>query len=168
MSSRAPVVSFVVPCYNLAHYLRDCIESILAQEYTDFEILIMDDCSPDDTAAVAASLTDERVQYIRNPQNLRHLQNYNKGIQMSRGKYLWLISADDRLRIPTALGNLVALLDTNPQMSLACAPGILLFSDGQEGKTIGDNGTNRRIYSSDEFLHESIINNIVVTPGVLV
>jgi glycosyltransferase involved in cell wall biosynthesis len=167
MSSRVPAVSFVVPCYNLAHYLRDCIESILAQDYKDFEILIMDDCSPDDTAAVAATFTDPRVQYIRNPKNLRHLQNYNRGIQMSRGRYLWLISADDRLRTPTALGNLVALLDANPQMSFACAPGILLFSDGKEGKTIGDNGPNGRIYSSDEFLHESIVNNIVVTPGVL-
>ena len=45
-----PSVSFVVPCYNLGHVLRECVESILAQTYGDFEVLIMDDCSPDHTS----------------------------------------------------------------------------------------------------------------------
>src|SRR4030095_4370191 len=95
-----PTVTFVVPCYKLAHYLRDCVESILAQEYGDFEILIMDDCSPDNTPAVAASLSDPRGRSVRKKPNLGHLRNYNKGINLARGRYLWLLSADDRLRSP--------------------------------------------------------------------
>jgi glycosyltransferase involved in cell wall biosynthesis len=94
----SPTVSFVVPCYKLAHLLSDCVDSILGQTYREFEVLIMDDCSPDNTPEVARSFQDARVKYIRNPTNLGHLHNYNKGIGLSQGKYVWLISADDYLR----------------------------------------------------------------------
>src|ERR1035437_2272954 len=95
-----PKVTFVVPCYNLAHLLPECINSILTQSYEDFEILIMDDCSPDATPQVAQSFRDPRVKHIRNEKNLKHLANYNKGISMARGAYVWLISADDLLFKP--------------------------------------------------------------------
>src|SRR5271166_3653331 len=111
-----PVVSFVVPCYKLAHLLRQCVESILSQSYADLEVLIMDDCSPDNTPEVAQSFRDPRVKYIRNDTNLGHLPNYNKGISLTRGEYVWLISADDYLRRPYILEQYVDLLDRNPQV----------------------------------------------------
>src|ERR1700720_3711793 len=86
-----PRVTFVVPCYKLAHLLPECVNSILSQSYQDFEVLIMDDCSPDDTPEVARSFNDPRVQHIRNEPNLGHLRNYNKGISLARGEYIWLI-----------------------------------------------------------------------------
>jgi len=108
-----PTVSFVVPCYKLAHLLPECIHSILCQTYGDFEVLIMDDCSPDLTAEVAQSFKDTRVKHVRNNPNLGHLRNYNKGIGLAQGKYVWLISADDYLRKPYVLEKYVALLDKN-------------------------------------------------------
>src|SRR5216684_5652724 len=93
-----PKVSFVIPCYKLAHLLPECVNSILSQTYQDFEVLIMDDCSPDHTPEVARSFRDARVKHIRNEPNLGHLKNYNKGIELARGQYVWLISADDCLR----------------------------------------------------------------------
>ena len=102
-----PTVTFVVPCYKLAHLLPECINSILSQSFRDLEILIMDDCSPDNTADTARSFQDSRVRYIRNDQNLGHLRNYNNGIALARGKYIWLISADDYLRRPYVLENYV-------------------------------------------------------------
>ena len=105
-----PTVSFVVPCYKLAHLLGECVDSILGQTYRDFEVLIMDDCSPDNTAEVAQSFTDPRVRHVRNEPNLGHLRNYNKGIELARGKYVWLISADDRLRRPYVLERYVRCL----------------------------------------------------------
>jgi glycosyltransferase involved in cell wall biosynthesis len=69
-----PIVSFVVPCYKLAHLLRECVESILSQTYGDFEVLIMDDCSPDNTPEVAQSFQHPRVKYVRNDPNLGHLR----------------------------------------------------------------------------------------------
>ena len=110
-----PIVSFVVPCYKLAHLLPECISSILAQTYQDFEILIMDNCSPDNTPEVARSLDDPRVKHIRNEVNLGHLRNFNKGIATSRGKYLWLISADDALRSGQVLQRFVDRMEANPR-----------------------------------------------------
>src|SRR3954451_10954181 len=121
-----PLVSFVVPCYKLAHYLAECVDSILSQTYTNLEVLIMDDCSPDNTPEVAKSFTDPRVRYIRNEPNLGHLRNYNKGIQMSQGKYIWLISADDRLRCDYVLEKYVAALEVNPNVGYAFCPAVRL------------------------------------------
>ncbi|MBV8282049.1 MAG: glycosyltransferase family 2 protein, partial [Candidatus Eremiobacteraeota bacterium] len=119
-----PIVSFVVPCYNLAHLLRECVDSILSQTYADFEVLIMDDCSPDNTPEVAQSFRDPRVKYIRNDSNLGALRNYNKGIRLARGKYVWLISADDYLRRPYILQRYVTLLDKNPQVAYTFCPAV--------------------------------------------
>src|SRR5262245_24068741 len=109
-------VSFVVPCYNLAHLLSECINSILSQTYEDFEVLIMDDCSPDQTPAVAQSFRDSRVKHIRNEKNLGHLRNYNKGIELSCGKYVWAISADDCLRRPYALERYIKVMEECPEI----------------------------------------------------
>ena len=111
---RSPTVSFVVPCYKLAHLLPECIGSIVSQTYEDFEVLVMDDCSPDGTAEIAQSYGDSRVKHIRNDFNLGHLRNYNKGIGLARGKYIWLISADDYHRKPHVLQIYVEVLDRNP------------------------------------------------------
>ncbi len=118
-----PTVSFIVPCYKLAHLLPECIHSILSQTYSDFEVLIMDDCSPDNTAEVASSFLDPRVKHIRNEPNLGHLRNYNKGISLSRGKYVWLISADDYLKSPEVLKRYVELLEEHPKIGYAFCPG---------------------------------------------
>lgn len=111
-----PLVTFVVPCYKLAHLLPDCIESILAQTYSNFEILVMDNCSPDNTPGVARSFHDPRVKHIRNQVNIGHIRNFNKGITMARGKYVWLVSADDFLTSRHVLGRFVDLMDRNPRV----------------------------------------------------
>jgi glycosyltransferase involved in cell wall biosynthesis len=120
-----PTVSFVVPCYKLAHLLPECVNTILSQTYSDLEVLIMDDCSPDNTAEVARSFQDQdpRVKHIRNDPNLGHLRNYNKGIGLTRGKYVWLISADDYLRSQDVLEKFVSLLDRHPTVGYAFCPG---------------------------------------------
>ncbi len=126
-----PLVSFVVPCYRFAHVLPECVNSILQQTYQNFEILIMDDCSPDNTPEVAKSFQDPRVRHIRNEPNLGHLRNYNKGIELAQGKYVWLISADDRLRRPYVLARYVELMERRPEVSYACCPAVEI-KKGQE------------------------------------
>jgi glycosyltransferase involved in cell wall biosynthesis len=126
-----PLVSFVVPCFKLAGLLPECLRSILSQSYENFEILIMDDCSPDNTFEVARSFTDPRVRHIRNEPNLGHLANYNKGIGLSRGSYVWLISADDRLRSSEVLARYVEVMEKHPDVGYACCPAVEL-KGGQE------------------------------------
>ena len=133
---KRPTVSFVVPCYKLAHLLPDCVHSILAQTYGEFEVLIMDDCSPDETPEVARSFNDPRVRHLRNESNLGHLRNYNKGIALSRGQYIWLISADDFLRKPYILQKYVRVLEENPNVGYAFCPGFGVL-DGQDNHLIG-------------------------------
>jgi glycosyltransferase involved in cell wall biosynthesis len=126
-----PRVSFVVPCYKLGHLLHECVESILGQTFADFEVLIMDDCSPDNTPEVARSFSDPRVIHIRNEPNLRHLGNYNKGISLARGNYIWLVSADDKLRRSYVLERFVRVMDAHPEIGFAFCPGVGL-ADGRE------------------------------------
>src|SRR4029077_15915860 len=111
--STPPTVSFIVPCYHEGALLADCVRSILSQSYQDFEVLIMDDCSNRETFEVARSFRDARVMHVRNEQNLGHLANYNKGIGLARGRYLWLINADDFLSRSYVLERFVALMDAH-------------------------------------------------------
>jgi glycosyltransferase involved in cell wall biosynthesis len=126
-----PTVTFVVPCYKLAHFLPECVRSILVQSYEDFEILIMDDCSPDDTPSVAASFRDARVRHVRQAQNVGHLRNYNHGIELGRGKYVWLISPDDYLRRTDALVRFVGALDAHENVGFVFSPAVGV-EDGRE------------------------------------
>lgn len=152
-SANKPTVSFVIPCYNLAHYLCECVGSILSQSYPDFEVLIMDDCSSDNTAEIAQSFDDPRVKHIRNNVNLGPLPNYNKGIRMSAGRYIWLISADDYLRGPSILRRYVDVMDRNPSVGFTFCPGVSVL-DGRETGIISHSayGDRDQIIRSHTFL----------------
>jgi len=159
-----PKVSFIVPCYNLAHLLPDCIESILAQSYGDFEVLIMDDCSPDGTPEVAQSFRDSRVQHRRNRTNLGNIQNYNKGIGLARGEHIWLISADDRLRRPYILDRYVALMDRHPEVGYAFCPAVAIDESGRETKFLNFSslGEQDKVLRGHEFLKRLLRSDVVV------
>lgn len=164
----APLVSFVVPCYKLAHLLPECVRSILAQTFTDFEVLIMDDASPDNTPEVAASFGDPRVRHVRNDPNLGALPNYNKGISLARGKYVWLISADDFLRRPDALARLVAVLEANPRVNYVFSAG-MGFRDGRETELLkwAAYADHDCVVSGREFLQRLMSYNLVLAPATL-
>lgn len=148
-----PRVSFIVPCYKLAHLLPECVHSILSQTYPDFEILIMDDCSPDNTEEVARSFNDPRVRHIRNEPNLGHLANYNKGIGLTKGEYVWLISADDFLRKPYVLARYVQLMDDNPNVGYVFCPAMRFINGKEAGVMVSTTPLSRdAILSGHEFL----------------
>jgi glycosyltransferase involved in cell wall biosynthesis len=164
-----PTVSFVVPCYNLAHLLPECICSILSQSYSDFEVLVMDDCSPDNTAEVGNSFCDSRVRYVRNEANLGPLRNYNKGINLSRGKYVWLISADDYLRQPYVLDRYVKLLEAHPQVGYTFCPGFRVRNGAETELVEYSVYSNRdKIVDGRVFLTKLLNGNIVLAPSALV
>jgi len=164
-----PKVTFIVPCYKLGHLLPDCIHSILAQSYQDYEVLILDDCSPDETPRIAQSFVDPRVKYIRNEQNLGHLRNYNKGIELARGKYVWLISADDCLRSAAVLDRYVELMDANPQVGYSFCPAMRL-ENGQVKELLeySVQGPQDAVIDGRKFLQRLIYANTVVAPSAMV
>ena len=164
-----PRVSFVVPCYNLAHLLRECVSSILTQTYGDFEVLIMDDCSPDQTPEVAGSFGDPRVRHIRNQPNLGHLRNYNKGIEMARGEYVWLISADDRLRTSTVLERYVKCMAEHPNAGYVFCPGIGLENGKETGiLEYAYHGDQDAIWNGRQFLLKLLNSNSILAASGMV
>lgn len=164
-----PKASFVVPCYKLAHLLTECVNSILSQTYENFEILIMDDCSPDHTPEVAQSFRDPRVRHVRNEPNLGHLRNYNKGIELARGKYVWLISADDCLRSPYILERYVQVMEKQPKVGYVFCPAMKV-QNGQETEVVGwgFHGIQDAIFTGHDFLRKLLLGNCVVAPTGMV
>jgi glycosyltransferase involved in cell wall biosynthesis len=125
-------VSVFVPCYDYAAYLRQAVESVLGQEGVDVEVLILDDCSPDDTPAVAADLAaeDGRVTVRRHAVNRGHIATYNEGLDWASGDYTVLLSADDVL-VPGALARAAGLLDAHPEVGFVYGQA-LRFRSGAE------------------------------------
>jgi glycosyltransferase involved in cell wall biosynthesis len=162
-----PRVSFIVPCYKHGHFLKDCLGSILSQTFTDLEVLIMDDCSPDDTPAIARTFTDPRVRHIRNERNLGHLANYNRGISLARGEFIWLINVDDYLRRPYVLERFVAALDANRRAAYVFCPAVKV-RDEAEAETIMAHGGADRVFPAADFLESLMAANMVPTPAVMV
>jgi glycosyltransferase involved in cell wall biosynthesis len=103
----------------------------LAQTYSDFEVLIMDDCSPDHTPEVAQAFSDRRVRHVRCARHLGNIGNYNKGIALSQGPYIWLISADDYLRREYVRQRYVEMLEPHPEGGYVFWP-VIAFENGQE------------------------------------
>jgi glycosyltransferase involved in cell wall biosynthesis len=124
-------VDIIVPCYKYAHFLRECVESILTQE-VDLRILIIDDASPDHTPEVAAALMaqDRRIEYRRHAVNRGHILTYNEGLlDWAKSDYSVLISADDMLT-PGALLRAVRLMDEHPDVGFVHGR-VLLFRTDQ-------------------------------------
>lgn len=165
-----PLVSFVIPCYKLAHYLRACLDSLLGQTYKNLELLIMDDCSPDDTPAVAASYSDARVRYFRNDPNLGHLRNYNRGIGLARGDYVWLISADDCLRSKHAVEQFVTLMEQDSRLAYIFCPAMGLGEKGDETGVVEWTRPFKKdvVIEGRQFLATLAEGNCISAPSVMV
>jgi glycosyltransferase involved in cell wall biosynthesis len=106
------LVSIVLPTYNRAHLLAQAIRSVLDQTYANLELIVVDDNSPDDTAAVVQSFDDPRIRYVKNDPNLKLPRALNRGFSLARGEYLtW--TSDDNLMSPTAIEKMAGVLAAN-------------------------------------------------------
>ena len=128
----APRVTLVIPTYNHAHYLKECIGSLQDQTLAAWEAVIVDDCSSDHAAIppLLAKLDEPRVRYVRHAQNLGLAASRNTGIREARTDYVLPLDADDKLE-PRALELLVGALDADA--SLDCVYGDVLMFGRAEG-----------------------------------
>ncbi|MDP3638093.1 MAG: glycosyltransferase family 2 protein [Azonexus sp.] len=118
MISAKPKVSVCIPTYRGGPTIGASIESVLAQSLRDFELLVIDDCSPDDTAAIVASFSDSRIRYLRNEHNLGPAGNWNRCLKEARGQYFKLLPHDDLLH-PQCLQRQVAILESDHNENFA-------------------------------------------------
>jgi glycosyltransferase involved in cell wall biosynthesis len=124
-----PQISVLIPTYNYARYLPEAIESVLNQTFTDFELIIADDRSPDNTAEVVQPyLKDPRVRFVRHEQNLGMVNNWNYCLAQAKGEYVKYLFGDDKLCDTHALAELLSMLRDNPSATLA-ASARLIFDE---------------------------------------
>lgn len=97
-----PKISIVIPTFNRAHLIKKAIESVLSQTFEDFEIIIVDDGSTDNTSEIINNLQDERINYIKLEKNSGSCAARNKGIKISKGEWIAFLDSDD-FWLPTKL-----------------------------------------------------------------
>ena len=116
-SAEHAAISVIVPNYNHARFLRRRIDSILAQTFQDFELILLDDCSTDDSRSILSSYaSDPRVRVEFNEANSGStFKQWNKGVRLARGEYVWIAESDDYAD-EHLLERLVAVLDADPQV----------------------------------------------------
>jgi glycosyltransferase involved in cell wall biosynthesis len=117
MAGEQPLLTIAIPTFNSAHFLPDAVASIMRQGLDDFEILIIDNASEDNTEEVVRSFENPRIRYIRNPSNLGASENGNRCLANSRGRYFKLLCADDVL-LDGVLAKQLNILESRPEVAL--------------------------------------------------
>lgn len=121
-------VSICIPCYQQAMDVRRLLDSILQQDYTDFEVILTDDSGDDEVERVAADYRDRIVAktgeetsffYQRNPVRLGHVRNWNAALQKAGGEYIKIMFSDDWFTFPTSLSTFVRMLKEHPDAVLS-------------------------------------------------
>lgn len=126
-----PRITIVTPCYNQARYLPEAVGSVIAQTYTDWELLIVDDGSPDNTAAIAEQLIaghpEHTIRLVRQA-NQGLAASRNNAITLAHGEYILPLDADDAIE-PHMLARTVAMLDKHPEVGFVYSDTILFGAE---------------------------------------
>lgn len=149
MNKKEPLVSVVMPAYNAEKYIGEAIESILNQSFKDFEFIILDDCSTDNTWGIIQEYAkkDERIVAVRNEKNLNIALNRNKGVEMAKGKYIVWADADD-ISKPERIEKLVNYMENHSEVGI-CGSNFQGFS-GEDVFEV------REFFEDDERLRKNI------------
>ena len=134
MEERKPLVSVIVPVYNVYPYLRDCVQSVQAQSYQNWELLLVDDGSTDGSGELCDELTaeDGRIQVFHKP-NGGQSDARNVGLQQTQGKYFYLLDSDDLIR-STAFDQFVERCEADGA-DAALTPLEMFSTEQPEGRT---------------------------------
>jgi glycosyltransferase involved in cell wall biosynthesis len=128
-----PKISVLIPTYNYGRFLAEAIESVLAQDFQDFELLVVDDCSTDNTTEVVRPFCalDARVRFAVNSANLGMAHNWNHCLHQARGEYIKFLFGDDKLFHRQALSKMLALLQAHPKAVLAASARAILDEESK-------------------------------------
>jgi len=131
MRSDKPLVSIGMPVYNGERYIRQALDSLLAQDYENFELVISDNASTDHSAEICQEYLamDRRIRYYRNDTNLGSVNNFNRLFELSSGKYfMW--AADNDVWHPTFISTCVSVLEAEPDVVLVYSRTMTIDSEG--------------------------------------
>lgn len=134
MKSNSPKVTVFMPVYNGEKHLEEAIESILNQEYTDYEFLIVNDGSTDRSVEIIESYKDSRIRLVNNEQNMRIAATRNRGLELAKGEYLVPMDCDD-ISLPDRITKLVDFMDRNPDIGV-CGTWFEKFGENVKSKIV--------------------------------
>ncbi|MDC1486434.1 glycosyltransferase family 2 protein [Flavobacteriales bacterium] len=128
-----PRVSIIMPAYNASDFIREAVDSILAQTFRDFELIILNDGSTDDTQTIVESYDDERIRLV-NKVNSGVASTLNEGLKLAKGEFIWRHDADD-ISLPQKLERQIQFMEEHPEFDL-CATQVAFMTE--RGKVAWD------------------------------
>lgn len=150
-----PLVSVCIPVFNGANYIKETINSVLKQDYPNFELVIIDNCSTDSTPKFIASFQDDRIRYIKNTKNIGALKNFSKCIEEAKGEYFVLLPHDDLL-LPGLITEYVNRLE-DKSVGIVYSSVLVIDAEGKSLHTKIIHEENRK-FSSEEALNDLFKN----------
>lgn len=152
--NQATLISIVIPVYNASQYLNECIDSILVQTYQNFEIILVDDGSTDNSIEIIKSYKDERICLIRNKHN--YIQSLNIGMTKAKGKYIARMDSDD-IMMPNRLKLQYNYMEEHPEVDVC----------GGAARTFGAKEYDINVSTIEkEILSNLIFGNVLIHPTV--
>ena len=138
-----PKISVIMPAYNAEKYIKEAIDSILAQTFSDFEFIILDDGSTDGTAEIVRSYSDKRIRFVQNEHNLGIANTLNRGLDLAQGEYIARMDADD-ISLPERFEKQVSFMDKHPKTAV-CATAIQCFGARNEQRIFSESASDLNI-----------------------
>ncbi len=155
-----PKVSVLMPVYNAERFLAQAIDSILAQDFTDWELILINDGSTDASENIIAQYEDDRIYYIKNSKNLGLIKTLNTGIELCAGKYIARMDADD-ISHPARFRRQTAFMDKHPDYLMCGTDAYVIDNENRRTGKIKNLATNNllqiNLLFSPPFIHPSVM-----------
>ncbi len=152
-----PLISVIMSVYNEQEYIEDAVKSVLDQTESDFELIIIDDCSTDDTVRIIEGLNDDRIILVRNEENRGLTKNLNRALEMAKGEYIARMDGDD-ISEPTRFEKQVSYLKAHPDIMLISCNTVTFG----EQKLVSDMGG-----SPEELRCTMLLRPVLAHPGFM-
>ncbi len=160
-NSPSPLVSILMLTYNRAHFIGEAIASVLAQTYSNFELIIIDDGSTDDTASVVGDFNDSRIKYIKEPTNLGLVVRRRESLAQATGEYVAVLDSDDSWTSKDKLQQQVTFMEEHGDCVVVGTFITLIDETGKEIKRTTYRVTDKEIRNNfllrNQFAHSSTV-----------
>jgi glycosyltransferase involved in cell wall biosynthesis len=151
-----PQITVLMPVYNCELYIQEAVESILNQTYRDFEFLIIDDASSDQTVSIIKKYNDARIQLIEKPLNTGYTNSLNYGLTIAKGKYIARMDGDD-CSFPQRFAKQVSYLEANPDVVLCGTAYKIIGNDKKLGFPEDHNAIKLALLRGNCIAHPSVM-----------
>lgn len=157
---KSPTVTVFMAVYNGEKYIKEAIESVLNQSYTDFELLIINDGSTDQTLDIIATFSDSRIRLLHNDGNKGLTYTRNHGVREARGKYFATLDSDD-IAMPKRLKTQVGYMTANPDVAICGGQAVLIDGNSKEIRPY-------KVHVGDNLSHWLVLHNVFINSTLMI